>query len=522
MELSKKIQNYFNAAISAVFISSLEDDRVREEVLDACNSLKIDMWIWTPIAGFVNLTTKETFATKNLGDAFKFMREYANAEKTKVVFVLQDFHLYFTGKNPVIIDDVKTTIAQSATNGFKKMMVCHGADMSLLPNEIQHLFKPTSLDLPNREDLLRYAKTLMKGRKAKKGDDADLMVTAADAATGMTKIEAINSFALSLTKKGRLDPAFISDQKAEIIKKLGILEIIKHPDTIDKVGGLTNLKNWLMKRKCVFDSKAREFGIPSPGGVLIVGVPGTGKSLTAKCAGATFQRPIIRLDMGRLFGGVVGASEANTRKAIETIDAVAPCVLWIDEIEKGMSGTESSGKTDGGTGARVFGTLLTWMQEHKTTVFPIATANDVSKLPPELIRRFDEIFSITLPSHKDRVMIWEILIRKYRREPKIADLELLADASADYTGAEIEKCIVDALYASYDKNERNPTDQDFLDAIKLITPISAVMPEKIAEIVQWSKTRARDASDDHDKPKSRSVDSFISTDRDVETGDEPF
>ncbi len=331
MELSKKIQNYFNAAISAVFVTSLEDDRVREEILDACKVLTVDMWLWTPLSGFVNLITKEKFATKSLGDAFKFMREYANADKPKVMFVMQDFHLHLSDKNPVKIDDVKLTVAQSSLGGFKKMMIAHGADMSLLPNEIQHLFKPTSLELPDREDLLRYAEDTLKWskQKQKKGDSLNT-VTAADAACGMTKIEAVNAFALSLTKKGCLDPAYISEQKAEIIKKLGILEIIKHPDTMDKVGGLANLKAWLMKRKCVFDSKAREYGIPSPGGVLIVGVPGTGKSLTAKCAGATFQRPIIRLDMGRLFGGVVGASEANTRKAIETIDAVSPCVLWID------------------------------------------------------------------------------------------------------------------------------------------------------------------------------------------------
>ncbi|MCB1093829.1 MAG: AAA family ATPase, partial [Verrucomicrobiae bacterium] len=199
----------------------------------------------------------------------------------------------------------------------------------------------------------------------------------------------------------------------------GLVEVIEAGVGLDDVGGLDLLKEWLQRRAGAFSKAARDYGLPVPKGLLIVGIPGTGKSLTAKATAGAFDLPLLRLDMGRVFGGIVGQSEANLRAVIQTAEAIAPCVLWIDEIEKGMSGSKSSGSSDGGTSARVFGSFLSWMQEKDKPVFVVATANDVSQLPPEFIRkgRFDEMFFVDLPDALERARIWDIVIERHGRKP---------------------------------------------------------------------------------------------------------
>ncbi|MCB1080082.1 MAG: AAA family ATPase, partial [Verrucomicrobiae bacterium] len=206
-------------------------------------------------------------------------------------------------------------------------------------------------------------------------------------------------------------------EKAGTLKRNGLVEVIEAGVGLDDVGGLDLLKEWLQRRAGAFSKSARDYGLPVPKGLLIVGIPGTGKSLTAKATAGAFDLPLLRLDMGRVFGGIVGQSEANLRAVIQTAEAIAPCVLWIDEIEKGMSGSKSSGSSDGGTSARVFGSFLSWMQEKDKPVFVVATANDVSQLPPEFIRkgRFDEMFFVDLPDALERARIWDIVIERHGR-----------------------------------------------------------------------------------------------------------
>ncbi len=255
----------------------------------------------------------------------------------------------------------------------------------------------------------------------------------------MTTTEAENAGALSVVETGRLNAPVIAREKAQAVKKNGLLELVEAQESLDSIGGLDVLKEWLLKRREAFTPRAMEYGLPTPKGVLMLGIPGCGKSLTAKATASVFGVPLLRLDAGRIFAGLVGQSESNLRSVIQTAEAIAPCVLWLDELEKGLSGSKSSGSTDGGTSARVFGSLLSWMQEKKSPVFIVATANDVSQLPPELLRvgRWDQLFFIDLPTREEREVIWPLQIAKYGREPETFDLPQLARATEGFTGSEI-------------------------------------------------------------------------------------
>jgi SpoVK/Ycf46/Vps4 family AAA+-type ATPase len=277
-----------------------------------------------------------------------------------------------------------------------------------------------------------------------------------------------------------------------------LVEVVEAATSLDDIGGLEQLKEWLGRRAGAFSAAARSYGLPAPKGLLIVGIPGTGKSLTAKATAGAFGLPLLRLDMGRVFGGIVGQSEANLRAVIQTAEAIAPCVLWIDEIEKGFSGSQGSGNTDGGTSSRVFGSFLSWMQEKQKPVFVVATANDVSKLPPEFLRkgRFDELFFVDLPDSKERAAIWDIVIAKYGRKPTDFDPVVLARACEQFTGAEIEAAFVDALHEAFAEGKEPGERKHILHAICNTVPLANLMDGQIAALRHWSRGRARPAGND--------------------------
>ncbi|MGN0632192.1 MAG: AAA family ATPase, partial [Ruminococcus sp.] len=279
--------------------------------------------------------------------------------------------------------------------------------------------------------------------------------------------------------------------------KTGVLEFVKTDLALDDIGGLENLKKWLLRRNNAWSEQAKRYHLPAPKGVLITGVPGCGKSLTAKAMSAIWGLPLIKLDMGKIFGSLVGSSEENMRKAIATAEAVAPCVLWVDEIEKGFSGLKSGG--DSGTSARVFGTFLTWMQEKTAPVFVIATANDISALPPELLRkgRFDEIFFTDLPTRSERAKIFALHIRKRTENSEIAHnisitpecCNELADLTKGYVGAEIEQIVIAAMYEAF-YNDRGLEKEDIVKCIRETVPLSATQKEQILALREWASERA--------------------------------
>lgn len=269
----------------------------------------------------------------------------------------------------------------------------------------------------------------------------------------------------------------------------GPLEYVEAPVSVDDIGGLSALKGWLGARQNCLTAQAAEFGLAPPRGVLILGVQGAGKSLSAKAVATAWQRPLLRLDAGNLYDRFIGESEKRLRDALRQAERMAPVVVWIDEIEKGFA-SAASHSSDGGLSKRMFGTLLTWMQEHVAPVFLVATANDISALPAELMRkgRFDEIFFVDLPGLEARHAILSVHLKKRKRDPKKFDLDTLAEASEGYSGAEIEQAIVSALHRAYE-GKKELTTEHVCTALKTSPPLSVTMAERIAELRQWAAGR---------------------------------
>ncbi|MFC6670769.1 AAA family ATPase [Marinobacterium aestuariivivens] len=315
-----------------------------------------------------------------------------------------------------------------------------------------------------------------------------------EAALGLSTSEAQLAFARAITEKGRLTEAeipLIVGEKEQVIRKSGHLEYFHPKARLDDIGGLDRLKAWLQRRNQAFSEEAREFGLEAPRGVLLLGLPGTGKSLAAKAVANAWQLPLLRLDMGRIYGGIVGQSEENMRRALHMAETLSPCILWVDEIEKALSGMKSSGSTDGGTTARVLGSFLTWLQEKQKPVFVVATANHIEHLPPELLRkgRVDEIFFVDLPVEADRVEILKIHLRaRGRRDEDFSEEELrkLARQAQCFTGAELEEVVKEALFRAFDDG-RQLRQTDLADAIAETTPLSQTMHELIRDTRDWAR-----------------------------------
>ena len=310
------------------------------------------------------------------------------------------------------------------------------------------------------------------------------------ACSGLTIGEVQNACAKSLRRNKIISIDVINAEKEQIIRKSGLLEYCKPKLGMDDVGGLEVLKSWLSLRIGAYSDEAREFGLPIPKGLLLVGVPGSGKSLTAKACATLFNQPLLRLDLGAMFGSKVGESERRIREALRAAEAVAPVVLWCDEIEKGLSGAKSSGSTDGGTAARVVATLLTWMNEKSAPVFIVATANNKDDIPPEFMRagRFDEIFFVDIPNREDRIDIASKLLRRKGRNPDLFNLEAISDASQGYVGAEMEKAIESAMFMCFSQGRRPLNTDDVVAEFAKFVPISKSRKEEISEMREWAKS----------------------------------
>ncbi len=319
---------------------------------------------------------------------------------------------------------------------------------------------------------------------------------AIDAAVGLTAEEAQACYAKSLVSTRRIDPATVAAEKKRVIAREKVLEWFDPiPGGLDAVGGLDNLKAWLTARRAAFGPRARAYGLPAPKGALLVGVPGCGKSLTAKAIAAAWGMPLLRLDMGALKSKWVGESEGNIRKALKVAETVAPCVLWLDEIEKALAGA-TQGAADGGTSADALGAVLSWMQDRAGSVFVVATANDVTALPPELLRkgRFDELFFVDLPNSTERAAIVEAALRQHGRQGAEVHAPTVADATPDFTGAELAALIPEALYTAFADSERAINTADLIAAAAATVPLAKTAAEKITKLREWAKGRARPAS----------------------------
>lgn len=415
------------------------------------------------------------------------------------LFVFKDLHPFLNRSNPAIIRRLRE-IAIHLKNGPKSIILI-SPELDL-PPELQKEIAILHLPLPGAEDLALLLDGIIESVSTRRDISVDLDSTGRarllQAALGLSLTEAENVFAKIIVQDGRLDANDVNAvfaEKSQLVRRSGLLEYYHQPDHFGHVGGLDLLKDWLNKRSTAFTPEARAFGLPVPRGILLLGVQGCGKSLCAKAVSTLWQLPLLRLDMGRMFTALVGSSEENIRRAIGVAESIAPAVLWIDEIDKAFSGSQAGGNVDGGTSARVLGTFLTWLAEKKAPVFVVATANDISHLPPELLRkgRLDEIFFVDLPSFVERAEILRVHLARRARNPEHFDVHALAGESDGFSGAELEEAINSALFDAFHASIELSTDH-ILSAIRETVPLARTMDEQIRRLRHWAEGRARRAS----------------------------
>lgn len=463
-------------------------------------------------------------AGPNAGNAIGKFLGYNS--KKKCILIMRDLHTVLVQPLPRILRDIyKQMIKSHKTLIFVSPSVAHGqsGNKSGIEPTLEKLITIIDYNLPTSTDIrqsingtLSKAKSFKKqqeknGKKIKTLLDYEEEELAAStrALQGLTQVEVDNTISTSLVHKKKLDIEFLLQQKKQIIKRSDILEYIDNRPELSEVGGCDSLKKYFELYKEQFTPEAQAFGVEPLRGVILTGVPGTGKSLSAKAVAASWNLPLLRLDIGKVMSGLVGSSEARMREATQTIVSCSPSICWVDEIEKGLSGTKSSGMSDGGTMARVFGTFLTAMEEGMKDTIVLATANDISALPPELIRRFNEIFFIGLPTDNERAEIFAIHFAKKGRDPKKLKLGMkgIIKASKGFTGSEIEKVVKESIVRAFIDGLRPIKTKDVLTAIANTKPISKVMGDKIQELNDWAKSKARYASSElevqHNPPKKK-------------------
>jgi ATP-dependent 26S proteasome regulatory subunit len=423
------------------------------------------------------------------------------------ILFLKDYHNYLFSKDFKDADIVKRMI-RNLISKFKAQgkVLCILSPVVDIPVELDKEVSVINYKLPTREDLKQVllgvceSAGIPANKQPKPAEEESLL----DAALGMTAVEAENAFSVSLIEAKGFDASVIRREKASIVKKSGTLEIFETSESLETIGGLENLKNWLLKRRKCSSSKARDFGVRPLKGVVFVGPPGTGKSLTAKASATLLGRPLLKLDLGNVMDQYVGNSEHNMTRVLEMADAISPCVLWIDEVEKDISGNKG-GQESHEVSKKILKMLLNWMQEKKSDVFVVMTANQVESLPPELIRsgRIDALYWCDLPDCVQRAEIIRIHLKKVHREPTMFDksMDKLVGLCDNFTGAEIETWVAEALVRAFDADHDDLTIEDLETTVKEITPISTLMSADIQRARDWAKGRkCKMASIDHSKP----------------------
>jgi SpoVK/Ycf46/Vps4 family AAA+-type ATPase len=488
-----ELATYIRARYTLIYLVSFEEQRVLEEVqrLAARERKQLVTWSFARGARGALGGVKAGAGQRNP----QAMLEAATALPDGTLVVLLDLHPFLGDAG--IVRQLKE-LAHDLEATRKTLLIL--SPVLRLPVELAKEIVVLDFALPDpallaatfREIAASLPPEAIAGLTA---DDREQLVRSAQ---GLTVKELANVVAKTLVVVGRIDRRAVEQihaEKRQIIRKSGILDYYPVAETMSSVGGLDLLKRWLVSRGQAFGDRAREFGLPFPKGILIVGVQGCGKSLTAKAVASQWQLPLLKLDMGRLFSGTVGSSEEHMRQAILLAESIAPAVLWIDELEKGFAGLGSSNLSDGGTTARVIATFLTWMQEKRHAIFVIATCNDISVLPPELLRkgRFDEIFFVDLPTFAERREIFEIHIARRGRRPADFDLDALATAARGYSGAEIEGAVVAGLFGAFEAGHELTTE-DILTACRETVPLSVLVEEKVVALREWGRLRTRRAS----------------------------
>ncbi len=492
MDTLRELEVLVRAKYPIVYVVSWEERRVEEALQDVAKKLDRAFFTWSVTQGMKPAVTRTSGPVKATAlapelEALALVHEAAEFS----VFLLRDFHPYMKDYRCVrLLRDLAGRL-----RGTAKTLFLLGPTLNL-PPDLEKDVTVVEFPLPGAQEIGEQIDRVVEAVRGNPSVQVDLTAEAREAlvrsAQGLTADEIESALARSLVETKTLAQDPIVEEKKQIVRKSGMLQFYPADSKLDDVGGHELLKEWLLKRRKSFTDAAREFGIPYPKGILLIGVQGCGKSLVAKAVSAAYGLPMLKMDVGRIFGSLVGQSEDNMRRAIRIAESLAPCILWIDELEKGFAGMGGSGVSDSGTTARVFATFLTWMQEKTKPVFLIATANDVSALPPELLRkgRFDEIFFIDLPDLEERKEIFKIHLSKRKRDPKKFKVPDLAKSTEGFSGAEIEQVVVGALNHAFDA-DRELTYKDLAEEAQTQVPLSRMMAEDIADLREWARLRTR-------------------------------
>ena len=496
-----QINIFLRARATLLVIVTAEEERAVKVLKEVC-----DQWnpprqclSWDIVEGFCAVTGGKTNNCSSR-DPLTALDELQKTDENAVI-ILKDFHEFW--KNPAVKRKLRN-LSQKFRYSRRTMAII--TPSLKVPDEIRDETVIIHFPPPSAKELEDELETLTRGS----GVPISLTPLGREkliqAALGMSANQARRSFAKAIVRHGRLDDRDIDDvvaEKKDILSQSEALEFYSATETPENVGGLAMLKEWLRLRERAFSREAREYGLPSPKGIALIGIPGTGKSLTAKMIAGLWRLPLLRLDVGALFGSFVGESEERTRRALSLAETISPCILWIDEMEKAFS----FGNGDSGTSQRVFASILTWMQDKTAPCFVVATANDIAALPPELLRkgRFDEIFFLDLPGFDERREIFSVHLKKRKCLPEEFDLDSLARSSVGYVGAEIEQTVIDAMYRAFNQDMRKITTEDILSALRAQVPLSVSQREVVDNLRTWlSEGRAVSASAEENRRDDRS------------------
>lgn len=502
MNFCQEFELLIRARYPLIYVISAEETRLQDLIVGMGHRRQKKVFEWSCSMGMVPAGTsiQSNRARSSTSKDPLVALEQVIDQVEPAIFIFKDLHPYLTKSHFPVVRRLKE-IAQQLKHSQKTIVII--SSVVEVPPEIEKEITLLSFPLPSREDLrelfdriVEEVKVLGQVRIDPEPEGREKLL---QAALGLTLSEAENVFAKIMVKSERLSGEDVSEvlwEKQQLIRKNGLLEYYEAQESFGEVGGLAALKEWLQKRSVAFGSQAREFGLPWPKGVMLIGVQGCGKSLCAKAVAASWQLPLLRFDAGRMFGSFVGSSEENMRRAISVAESVAPAVLWVDEIDKAFAGMHGGGSSDSGTSARVFGTFLTWLSEKQAAVFVVATANEIGHLPPELMRkgRFDELFFVDLPSERERQEVFGIHLRKRNRDPAKFDLAALAASSEQFSGAEIEQVVISGMFDAFSEGSELAMCH-LIRALGQTVPLAATMDGQISKLRRWAEGRARGASE---------------------------
>ena len=491
MSFRQEFKLLLRARYPLIYIPTYEEERVESAIREeAANQGNRSVYTWDFVDGYQGNLNDQGFAKRNPLQALELVEKLPAS--APAVLILRDYHRF--------LEDV--AIARKLRN-LARLLKSQPKNLVLLsprvaiPDDLTEVLTVVEFPLPTAGEIKTEVERLLQstGNNSFSGKILDELVRSCQGLS-MERIRRV--LARAIASHGELQPEdvdLVLQEKRQTIRQTQILDFYPATEQISDIGGLDNLKDWLLRRGGSFSEQARQYGLPHPRGLMLLGIQGTGKSLTAKAIAHHWHLPLLRLDVGRLFGGLVGESESRTRQMIQVAEALAPCVLWIDEIDKAFSGL--GGKGDAGTTSRVFGTFITWLAEKTSPVFVVSTANDIQALPPEMLRkgRFDEIFFVGLPIQEERKAIFNVHLSRLRpHNLKGYDIDRLAYETPDFSGAEIEQTLIEAMHIGFSQN-RDFTTDDILEAASQIIPLARTAVEQIQQLQQWAASgRARLAS----------------------------